>query len=219
LPQDDVDQILGALIERLTRENEKRPFSREDQEFWILRSDREFSRSGKRDRGLFSIYLLNLVHLKPGEGLYLSAGVLHAYLEGSGIEIMANSNNVLRGGLTPKHVDVTELLANVTFECGPAEILRPTQNRPRQEWTYSTPATEFELRRIEVSASHPYQSATNHEVEILIVTHSRKGTRAEIETSGKSTSLKRGHVCLIPHGTTYTIRANQPITLYKATVP
>jgi mannose-6-phosphate isomerase class I len=135
------------------------------------------------------------------------------------MEIMANSNNVLRGGLTTKHVDVTELLANVTFEGGSAEILRPTPNRQQQEWTYATPAKEFELRRIEVSSAHPYQSATNHDVEILIVTHSSKGTKAQIETSSVSTYLKRGQVCLIPYGVIYTIRANQPVTLYKATVP
>ena len=219
LSQVDVDQILDALLERLIRENEEKSFGPEDREFWILKADREFSQGGKKDRGLFSIYLLNLIHLEPGEGLFLSAGILHAYLEGSGMEIMANSNNVLRGGLTPKHVDLPELLANVTFEGSPAEILRPVHSPQQGEWTYSTPAKEFELRRIEVSSSHPYRSNSNHDVEILILINSSKDTRADVETSGKTISLKQGQVCLIPHGASYTIQTNQHITLYKATVP
>ena len=58
--------------------------------------------------------------------MYLPAGELHAYLEGTGVEIMANSNNVLRGGLTPKHVDVDELLRVLTFNPGQAEVLQPS---------------------------------------------------------------------------------------------
>ena len=59
---------------------------------------------------------LNVVTLAPGDALFLPAGELHAYLEGTALEIMANSDNVLRGGLTPKHVDVPELLATLVFE-------------------------------------------------------------------------------------------------------
>ncbi len=166
MSQTDVDDILGALLDRLSRENKEKAFAPDDREFWVLRADRVFSTDGHRDRGLFSIYLLNLIHLEPGDALFLSSGILHAYLEGSGMEVMANSNNVLRGGLTPKHVDVTELLENISFEGGPAEILRPVQNQPRQEWIYGTPAKEFELRRIDVSSSHPYRSDADHDVEI-----------------------------------------------------
>ncbi len=219
MSQADVDDILDALLDRLSRESKEKAFSPDDREFWILRADRDFSTDGHRDRGLFSIYLLNLIHLEPGDALFLSSGVLHAYLEGSGMEVMANSNNVLRGGLSPKHVDVTELLENISFEGGPAEILRPVQNRPKQEWIYRTPAREFELRRIDVSSSHPYRSDVDHDVEILILTHASKDARADIESVGKAIPLKQGQVCLIPHGTTYTIQANQHITLYKATVP
>ena len=60
------------------------------------------------DIGVLSPAILNLVCLKPGEAMYLPAGQLHAYLEGVGVELMANSDNVLRGGLTPKHVDVAD---------------------------------------------------------------------------------------------------------------
>ena len=69
--------------------------------------------------------LLNRVHLDPGEAIYLPAGNLHAYLRGVGVEVMANSDNVLRGGLTPKHVDVPELLRVLDFTPATEEIVAP----------------------------------------------------------------------------------------------
>ena len=100
-----------------------------------------------RDVGIVGALLLNLVVLSPGEALYLDAGNLHAYLEGTGVELMANSDNVLRGGLTPKHVDVSELFSVLDFADGPAQVLRPSAG---VEATYSTPAPDFRLSRIEV---------------------------------------------------------------------
>lgn len=84
--------------------------------------------------------------LQPGEALYLGAGIPHAYLNGLGVEIMANSDNVLRCGLTPKHVDVPELLRIVRFEAGDPGILRPEAS-PDGEEVYDTPIDEFRLSR------------------------------------------------------------------------
>ncbi len=70
------------------------------------------------DPGLFFLVVLRLHRLEPGQSLSIPAGVLHAYLSGFGIELMANSDNVLRGGLTPKHVDIRELLANLDCSAG-----------------------------------------------------------------------------------------------------
>lgn len=99
------------------------------------------------DVGLLGALLLNLVTLEEGDALYLPAGNLHAYLEGVGVEVMASSDNVLRGGLTPKHVDVPELLRVLSFESGPVTVLRP-QGAP--EAVYETPAPEFRLSRVDV---------------------------------------------------------------------
>ena len=77
------------------------------------------------DAGLGVALLMNLVILRRGEGLFVPAGVLHAYQEGLGVEIMAASDNVLRGGLTPKHVDVPELLRVLDTTPGPVPVLRP----------------------------------------------------------------------------------------------
>ncbi|MEW6430650.1 MAG: mannose-6-phosphate isomerase, class I [Myxococcota bacterium] len=100
------------------------------------------------DVGLVGALLLNLVTLREGEALYLPAGNLHAYLEGVGVELMANSDNVLRGGLTPKHVDVPELLGVLSFEDGPAKVLTPVG---APEAVYETPAPEFRLSRVDVA--------------------------------------------------------------------
>jgi len=77
------------------------------------------------DPGVLVSLLLNQVRLEPGEALYLPAGNIHAYLSGTGVELMASSDNVLRGGLTPKHVDVPELLAVLDFRELPPPLLEP----------------------------------------------------------------------------------------------
>ncbi|MEV5956216.1 mannose-6-phosphate isomerase, class I [Streptomyces sp. NPDC051987] len=98
------------------------------------------------DPGVIAAMLLNHVRLQPGEALFLGAGIPHAYLSGLGVEIMANSDNVLRCGLTPKHVDVPELLRVVRFEAGDAGVLRP-EAAPDGEEVYETPIDEFRLSR------------------------------------------------------------------------
>jgi mannose-6-phosphate isomerase len=99
------------------------------------------------DAGVLAAMLLNRVTLAPGEALFLPAGNLHAYLSGAGVEIMANSDNVLRGGLTPKHVDVPELLRVLDFHAAPPPVLTA---RPDGDWArYATPSEEFRLRRAE----------------------------------------------------------------------
>ncbi|MES9811186.1 mannose-6-phosphate isomerase, class I [Streptomyces cinereoruber] len=98
------------------------------------------------DPGVVAAMLLHHVRLKPGEALYLGAGVPHAYLDGLGVEIMANSDNVLRCGLTPKHVDVPELLEVVRFDPSDPAVLRPEAS-PSGEEVYETPTDEFRLSR------------------------------------------------------------------------
>ncbi|MEM7140502.1 MAG: mannose-6-phosphate isomerase, class I [Actinomycetota bacterium] len=103
------------------------------------------------DAGVVTALLLNLVTLQPGEALFLGAGNLHAYLHGTGVEIMANSDNVLRGGLTSKHVDVPTLVDVVE-----ANPIVPAVQRPEAVdgvATYDCPVPEFSLQRIDVDGS------------------------------------------------------------------
>jgi mannose-6-phosphate isomerase len=107
-----------------------------------------------------------LVRLEPGQAVFLPAGNLHAYLGGMGVEIMASSDNVLRGGLTPKHVNVTELLRVLDFRPLTVELIEPTMVGSEQR--YRTPAREFELSYFDVVGSElrvPVESA-----EIWLVT-------------------------------------------------
>lgn len=93
------------------------------------------------DAGVLAALLLNRISLKPGEGIYLPAGNLHSYLRGMAMEVMANSDNVLRGGLTPKHVDVPELLRVLDF--APVLDARVHTDRHGIETVFQTPAPEF----------------------------------------------------------------------------
>ena len=121
------------------------------------------------DPGVIAAMLLNHVRLQPGEALFLGAGVPHAYLDGLGVEIMANSDNVLRCGLTPKHVDVPELLRIVRFEAGGPGVLRPEAG-PDGEEVYETPIDEFRLSRYVLPAGGTTRDLTLTTPQILLCT-------------------------------------------------
>lgn len=214
----DVDSILEPLVLRLAAAASEKPFSPDEWEYWVLQADREFSHDGHRDRGLFSIYLLNLVHLEPGEAVYLPAGILHAYLRGSGMELMANSNNVLRGGLTRKHVDVPELLTNVVFEGGPAEVIMP-DTADRVESVYRTSASEFELHRIDVSPDQSFRSGAVENADIVIVIDADKSAQVTIRSASAALQMSKGNVVLVPHGVEFDVNSSAPATLFRATIP
>ena len=101
------------------------------------------------DPGVLISLLLNRLSLEPGEAVYLPAGNVHAYLHGMGVEVMASSDNVLRGGLTPKFVDVPELLKTVVFASVGVPMLRAGVSELGQE-LYQPPFREFQLQRIEL---------------------------------------------------------------------
>ncbi|MFI5768417.1 mannose-6-phosphate isomerase, class I [Streptomyces sp. NPDC051658] len=121
------------------------------------------------DPGVIAAMLLNYVELQPGEALFLGAGVPHAYLDGLGVEIMANSDNVLRCGLTPKHIDVPELLRIVRFEATEPGVLRP-ESSPSGEELYETPVDEFRLSRFDLSPGAAPVDLTRDTPQILLCT-------------------------------------------------
>jgi mannose-6-phosphate isomerase len=118
------------------------------EERWVRRIAEDYP----KDLGVLGPYYLNLFTLAPGEAVYLSARVLHAYLEGFGIELMANSDNVLRGGLTSKHVDVPELESVLSFA---ADVPSRIAGKPEAPGiiVYPTPAEEYDLLRLEPNAT------------------------------------------------------------------
>ncbi|AUO64592.1 mannose-6-phosphate isomerase [Citrobacter freundii complex sp. CFNIH2] len=95
------------------------------------------------DSGLFSPLLLNVVKLNPGDAMFLFAETPHAYLQGVALEVMANSDNVLRAGLTPKYIDIPELVANVKFDAKPANQLLTTPVKHGAELDFPIPVDDF----------------------------------------------------------------------------
>ena len=110
------------------------------------------------DPGVLISLLLNRASLQPGEAVYLPAGNLHAYLHGTGVEVMASSDNVLRGGLTEKHVDVPELLATVDFQPIDLPLVEARFTGVGQE-IYRPPFAEFQLQRLELSQERSVEPA------------------------------------------------------------
>ena len=159
------------------------------------------------DPGVIAAMLLNHVRLQPGEALFLGAGVPHAYLNGLGVEIMANSDNVLRCGLTPKHVDVPELLRIVRFEASDPGVLRPEASVDGEE-VYETPIDEFRLSRHVLpqdAAPHDLTAATP---QILLCTAG--SVRADGSTLGPGQSV------FVPAGEKAEVSG--PGTIFRATV-
>lgn len=104
------------------------------------------------DSGLFSPLLLNVVKLNPGEAMFLFAETPHAYLQGVALEVMANSDNVLRAGLTPKYIDIPELVANVRFDAKPANQLLTTPEKNGAELDFPIPVDDFAFSLHDLSA-------------------------------------------------------------------
>ncbi|EPG4894293.1 mannose-6-phosphate isomerase [Citrobacter koseri] len=104
------------------------------------------------DSGLFSPLLLNVVKLNPGEAMFLFAETPHAYLQGVALEVMANSDNVLRAGLTPKYIDIPELVANVKFVAKPADKLLTTPVKHGAELDFPIPVEDFAFSLHDLSA-------------------------------------------------------------------
>lgn len=111
-----------------------------------LRAVAEIADAYPGDPGVVVALLMNHVVLQRGEGVFLRAGLLHAYISGLGVEIMAASDNVLRGGLTPKRIDVPELLSILDTTTGEVPVLRPAQIGAITE--YAVPVTDFALSRV-----------------------------------------------------------------------
>lgn len=179
---------------------------------WIA----ELVQSYPADVGVLAPALLNLIQLQPGQAMFLPAGQLHAYLGGVGIELMANSDNVLRGGLTPKHVDVAELLKVVCFSETPVTIIEPEPWRAN-EVRYPCPAAEFVLSAVHFSEGRDYLAPVDRSVEILLCTSGR-GRIDEAGGAGRGVSVKQGDCLLVPAGLPpYVVRGEGVI--HKATVP
>jgi mannose-6-phosphate isomerase len=172
------EEVVGATLAACARHGDRSDeFARECR--WVERLGTLYP----GDIGVVLALLLNLVDLEPHQAIYLPAGHLHSYLEGVGVEIMANSDNVLRGGLTPKHVDPSELLRVLTFTDQPPPVL--LARGAGIERTYHTTPVEFLLSRLELRDGESFR-AEPAGPEILLcvaghaVAHSARGQTHEV---------------------------------------
>lgn len=170
------------------------------------------------DIGIACALMLNLVHLEPEEALFVPAGELHAYLEGTGVELMANSDNVLRAGLTGKHVDIVELEKVLDPRSGKAKKIE-RERKKKKEIVYPSPAPEFELSLIRLDGDDTYSSAESRSVEILFVVDGK--AQIQIAASGVALRVSRGKSVLVPAAVDKyeIVTKEETTTIYKATVP
>ena len=151
LPQKDVDILLRPLIEREILLNQQAQLNKSQPGWWVAKLFEHHQPINNFDRGIFSIYFFNIVELNPGEAIFQDAGVPHAYLEGQNMELMASSDNVLRGGLTSKHIDVKELMKHVLFEGIQPTIIKGIQ-KSSNEKIYPSAAIDFGISNIELKS-------------------------------------------------------------------
>jgi mannose-6-phosphate isomerase len=145
------------------------------------------------DPGVITSLLLNPVTLQPGDALFVPAGGVHAYLKGLGIEIMASSDNVLRAGLTPKHVDVDELLRNVDYVAAPPIRIAPEKFHGATR-VYYAPVDDFELSvtRVVDGQVHPLPGRGPRILLCL------EGTMTVTSEQDGSLALTRGQAAFVP---------------------
>jgi mannose-6-phosphate isomerase len=171
------------------------------------------------DAGVLAALLLNRVNLAPGEAIFLPAGNLHTYLRGFALEVMANSDNVLRGGLTPKHVDVPELLRVLDFIPTADTELRPPVRRDGLSLVYDTPASEFAVSLLALDGEnlgHEVDACARHEGPQILLC-----TEGCATVSGKSGSLTLEHgmaAWVAADDGPIRLLAREPAKLFRATV-
>ncbi len=149
--------------------------------------------------------------MQPGEAIFQGAGLPHAYLEGQNVELMANSDNVLRGGLTPKHIDVPGLLKHISFVGTEPNILYP-QASDAGEINYPLPVEDFAISAVRLQKGQEYKT-TSLSSEILLVMQGSVAVNQQQQ-------YKRGEAFVVLPDTEYTVAATADATLlYRAFVP
>jgi mannose-6-phosphate isomerase len=209
-----VNRQLQPLLDRIVPLNEKGLLQKDQEDFWAARAAGTFNQSGIIDRGIFSIYFFNLVNLKPGETIFQDAGIPHAYLEGQNMELMANSDNVLRGGLTVKHIDVEELMKHVRFEAVVPNIIKGKRGEVEQEEIFPTPAGDFELHELSLKQNDQVQLQA-HTAEVFFVYEGA----IEVSEGDATLKLRSGEAMLAVANSEFSLKGIDKSTIFRATVP
>ncbi|UBU76499.1 mannose-6-phosphate isomerase, class I [Pasteurella multocida] len=198
--QEQLSQWLLPIIEENKAKYAANQLELSNPDYWVLYTMEAMGIApSKLDAGLVCFYLFNIVHLREGEGIFQDAGIPHAYLRGQNIELMACSDNVIRGGLTPKHVDIQALLAIIDCREVVPEII-PVVPAQQAYFTYHTPAKDFALTRFNYCQGQT-QSCQAQSAQILLV---MKG-KLTLSQGTQVLELKQGESAFIESETSYQI--------------
>ncbi|MFO7800728.1 MAG: mannose-6-phosphate isomerase, class I [Desulfovermiculus sp.] len=181
-------EVLGQIHRKVRSEPGAQ---KKDPVYWLAVLLEEYP----EDIGVLAAVFLHLMHLQPGEAAFLPPGRLHAYLSGLGLELMANSDNVLRAGLTPKHVDVSELLRVLRFEHSPIKPLRAEPNE-QGEARLEDMTEEFTLSVLDLGPESSRLRRLSSSIEILLCASG--DLEVTDEQGGGQTRLTRGESVCIP---------------------
>ena len=210
MEQTQVDSLLGPVVRRALRNKQDNKIDKSSPDWWVAKLYENAAGIYPIDKGVFSIYLFNIVCVMPGQGLFQDAGVPHAYLEGQNVELMANSDNVLRGGLTPKHIDVPELIKNIKFEHIEPVIIEGT--KPCMgESVYPAPVQDFGIASITLDGSNGYTHEA-HSLDMFLVVEGGCVVNNEM-------SIKTGEAFVVFPGNYITINSSGKTLIYRAFVP
>jgi mannose-6-phosphate isomerase len=214
-PQPDIDVLVPAVLDGAIQYVSSGATKFQAEAKTVL----ELGERYPGDAGVLAALLLNRINLAPGEAIFLSAGNLHTYMRGVGVEVMANSDNVLRGGLTPKHVDVPELLRVLDFTPTVEAQLRAHTHREGIELIYDTPTDEFAVALLALDdghLGHEVDASSSHEgPQILLCT---EGSTTVHGKSG-SLALERGMAAWVgADDGPIRLVAREPVKLFRATV-
>ncbi len=212
--QKESDKILSPLINRILPIYKAGRLDRSNPDYWAAKAFEMSEDKYVFDKGIFSIYFFNIVRAKKGDAIFQDNGIPHAYLQGQNIELMANSDNVLRAGLTPKHVDVPELLKHVVFEETKPHLMSGELQKNEIETIYKSPAPDFELSKIELQKTQKYHAKAKTAQILLII----EG-EAMIQEGKTSLKCKKGDSVLLTAEADYSISSSSKVIIYKATAP
>jgi mannose-6-phosphate isomerase len=167
------------------------------------------------DPGLVLLFFLNWVHLNPHQAIFLPAGMLHAYIRGNILECMANSDNVVRAGLTPKFRDIESVKAIIRYEPGLPAIYTPPSGR--DSYDYPSPVPEFQCFRMQIT-QNPHVLSTLNKPVIMICMNDRIRLAWQNESGEHQCPLKKGESVLIPAVLNQVVlQAEEPVTLFGVT--
>ena len=209
------EQQLAQSIQELARRLSRSLGHLSEKERLFLRLCERYTGA---DVGLFALFLLNLIHLRKGQGIFTRAGIPHAYIEGNIIECMANSDNVVRVGLTSKFKDAETLVDILDYEPGPVSILESSSDSP--ETVYQTPASEFQVSRWEIKPRTERRETVRDSVGVLLVTKGDVLVRWGTESDGGEETFRQGQSILIPACLNeFEVRTTDLAELYRVQVP